>query len=91
MVHINNSGSDYLIYVVGGALPYLQQTPSKQILLRFVLSIQAKEVRPKIFYDRPNLLLNDPEINVIVEVINETEPAQIVSTALKTARMGERQ
>ena len=33
------------------------------------------------------ILLNDPEINVIVEVINETEPAfQIVSTALKNGK-----
>ena len=32
-------------------------------------------------------LLNDPEINVIVEVINETEPAfQIVTTALKNGK-----
>ncbi len=32
-------------------------------------------------------MLNDPEINVIVEVINETEPAfEIVSTALKNGK-----
>ena len=44
--------------------------------------------RKNLFTTDKNELLNDPEINVIVEVINETEPAfEIVSTALKNGKM----
>ncbi len=40
-----------------------------------------------LFTTDKDVLLNDPEINVIVEVINESEPAfHIVSTALRNGK-----
>src|ERR1700733_15176476 len=73
--------------VVGeGLYRVLQQTPSLKATIKKVCirDVTRKRSAPaSLFTTDRDLLLNDPSINVIVEVINETEPAfQIVSTAL---------
>jgi homoserine dehydrogenase len=48
---------------------------------------KKREAPESLFTTNRDELLNDPEINVIVEVINESEPAfEIVSTALKNGK-----
>ena len=77
--------------VVGeGLYRILQQTPSLKATIKKVCIKHPGKNRnaPEelVTTDR-DLLLNDPEINVIVEVINETGPAfDIVSTALKNGK-----
>ncbi|MEP7280237.1 MAG: homoserine dehydrogenase [Bacteroidota bacterium] len=73
--------------VVGeGLYKVLQQTPSlKATIKKVCIKHQGKkrDAPDDLFTTDKNVLLNDPEINVIVEVINESEPAyEIVSTAL---------
>jgi len=77
--------------VVGeGLYKILQQTPSLKASIKKVCikNPQKKRDAPaSLFTTERDDLLNDPEINVIVEVINESEPAfQIVSTALKSKK-----
>src|SRR5678815_1997428 len=72
--------------VVGeGLYKVLQQTPSLKASIKRVCIKNPDKKRnapDELFTTDKDLLLNDPEINVIVEVINETEPAfEIVSTA----------
>ena len=73
--------------VVGeGLYRVLQQTPSLNASIKKVCIKDAAKKRnapAELFTTDKDVLLNDPEINVIVEVINESEPAyQIVTTAL---------
>ena len=73
--------------VVGeGLYKVLQQTPSLSASIKKVCIKDAAKKRnapAELFTTDRNELLNDPQINVIVEVINESEPAfEIVSTAL---------
>lgn len=73
--------------VVGeGLYRILQQTTSLNATIKKVCIKNPEKKRnapDSLFTTDRKLLLNDPEINVIVEVINETEPAfEIVSTAL---------
>ena len=73
--------------VVGeGLYKVLQQTPSLKATIKKVCIKDAGKKRnapASLFTTDKNELLNDEEINVIVEVINESEPAfEIVSTAL---------
>src|SRR6476620_4585739 len=73
--------------VVGeGLYKVLQQTPSLKATIKKVCIKDATKKRnapAELFTTDKNVLLNDPDINVIVEVINESEPAyDIVSTAL---------
>lgn len=77
--------------VVGeGLYRILQQTPSLKATIKRICIKDASKQRnapDSLFTTDKNLLLNDPEINVIVEVINESEPAyEIVSTALKNGK-----
>jgi homoserine dehydrogenase len=77
--------------VVGeGLYRILQQTPSLSASIKKVCIKHPGKQRnapEDLFTTDKNELLNDPEINVIVEVINETEPAfQIVTTALKQGK-----
>ena len=77
--------------VVGeGLYKILKQTPSLKASIKKVCIKNADKKRDApadLFTTDKNILLNDPEINVIVEVINETEPAfEIVSTALKNGK-----
>jgi len=77
--------------VVGeGLYKVLQQTPSLKASIKRVCIKNPDKKRnapDELFTTDKNLLLNDPEINVIVEVINESEPAfEIVSTALKNGK-----
>ncbi|HYE54101.1 MAG TPA: homoserine dehydrogenase [Chitinophagaceae bacterium] len=77
--------------VVGeGLYKVLQQTPSLKASIKRVCIKDAGKKRnapAELFTTDRQLLLNDPEINVIVEVINETEPAfEIVSTALRNGK-----
>ena len=77
--------------VVGeGLYRVLQQTPSLNASIKKVCikNQDKKRNAPSgLFTADKDLLLNDPEINVIVEVINETEPAfEIVSTALRNGK-----
>ena len=64
----------------------LQQTSSLNATIKKVCIKHAGKKRnapEELFTTDKNVLLNDDEINVIVEVINESEPAfEIVSTAL---------
>lgn len=74
--------------VVGeGLYKVLQQTPSLKASIKKVCIKnpgKKREAPVDLFTTDKDVLLNDPEINVIVEVINESEPAfEIVSTALK--------
>ena len=77
--------------VVGeGLYKVLQQTPSLKASIKKVCIKNPDKKRnapDELFTTDKNLLLNDPEINVIVEVINESEPAfEIVSTALRNGK-----
>jgi homoserine dehydrogenase len=77
--------------VVGeGLYKILQKTPSLKASIKKVCikNPQKKRDAPaELFTTDRNELLSDPEINVIVEVINESEAAfEIVSTALKNKK-----
>ncbi|PWT76512.1 MAG: homoserine dehydrogenase [Bacteroidetes bacterium] len=77
--------------VVGeGLYKVLQQTPSLKASIKKVCIKNPEKKRnapAELFTTDKNILLNDPEINVIVEVINESEPAfEIVSAALKNGK-----
>ncbi len=77
--------------VVGeGLYRILQQTPSLKASIKKVCIKHPGKKRnapEELFTINKDELLNDPEINVIVEVINETEPAfEIVTTALKNGK-----
>ncbi len=77
--------------VVGeGLYKVLNQTPSLNARIKKVCIKNPGKKRnapDELFTTDKNVLLNDPEINVIVEVINESEPAfEIVSTALKNGK-----
>jgi len=77
--------------VVGeGLYRILQQTPSLKANIKKVCIKHPGKKRnapEDLFTTNKDELLNDPEINVIVEVINETEPAfEIVTTALKQGK-----
>ncbi len=77
--------------VVGeGLYQVLKQTPSLQATIKKVCIKNADKKRnapASLFTTDRFALLNDPEINVIVEVINESGPAfEIVSTALKNGK-----
>ena len=77
--------------VVGeGLYKVLQQTPSLSARIKKVCIKDATKKRnapESLFTTDRDELLHDPEINVIVEVINETEPAfHIVTTALRNGK-----
>ena len=77
--------------VVGeGLYRVLQQTPSLKAVIKKVCIKHPGKKRnapEELFTTDRDELLDDPEINVIVEVINETEPAfEIVSKALKNGK-----
>src|ERR1043165_30532 len=77
--------------VVGeGLYKVLQQTPSLKATIKKVCIKnpgKKREAPADLFTTDKDALLNDPEINVIVEVINESEAAfDIVSTALKNGK-----
>jgi homoserine dehydrogenase len=77
--------------VVGeGLYRVLQQTPSLKASIKRVCIKNPEKKRnapASLFTTDAKLLLNDPEINVIVEVINESEPAfAIVQTALRNGK-----
>src|SRR5580765_8513482 len=77
--------------VVGeGLYRILMQTPSLKASIKKVCIKHPGKKRnapEELFTTDRNELLNDPEINVVVEVINETEPAfEIVSTALRNGK-----
>lgn len=77
--------------VVGeGLYKVLQQTPSLKATIKKVCIKnpgKKREAPEGLFTTDKDLLLNDPEINVIVEVINESGPAfEIVSTALRNGK-----
>ncbi|NML22736.1 homoserine dehydrogenase [Pseudoflavitalea sp. G-6-1-2] len=77
--------------VVGeGLYKVLQQTPSLKASIKKVCIKNPEKKRnapDSLFTTDKDVLLNDPEINVIVEVINESENAfDIVSTALKNGK-----
>ncbi|HEY4150436.1 MAG TPA: homoserine dehydrogenase [Chitinophagaceae bacterium] len=77
--------------VVGeGLYKVLNQTPSLKASIKKVCIKnpgKKREAPADLFTTDKDVLLNDPEINVIVEVINESEAAfDIVSTALKNGK-----
>jgi homoserine dehydrogenase len=77
--------------VVGeGLYRILQQTPSLKATIKKVCIKHPGKKRnaPEDLFTTDKFeLLNDPDINVIVEVINETEPAfDIVTTALRNGK-----
>jgi homoserine dehydrogenase len=77
--------------VVGeGLYTVLQQTPSLKATIKKVCIKNPEKKRnapARLFTTDRDELLNDPDINVIVEVINESEPAfEIVSRALKNGK-----
>ncbi len=77
--------------VVGeGLYKVLEQTPSLQATIKKVCIKNPGKKRnapAALFTTNRFELLNDPDINVIVEVINESEPAfEIVSAALKNGK-----
>jgi len=77
--------------VVGeGLYKVLQQTPSLKASIKKVCIKnpgKKREAPAELFTTERNDILFDPEINVIVEVINESGPAfEIVSTALKNGK-----
>jgi homoserine dehydrogenase len=77
--------------VVGeGLYKILKQTPSLKATIKKVCIKNPEKKRDapeSLFTTQKDELLSDPEINVIVEVINESEPAfHIVSTALKNKK-----
>ncbi len=72
--------------VVEGLYKVLQQTDSLNAVIKKVCIKDGNKKRnapDELFTTDKNVLLNDPEINVIVELINESGAAfDIVSTAL---------
>lgn len=77
--------------VVGeGLYKVLQQTPSLKAQLKKVCIKNAGKKRAApadLFTTDKNILLNDPEINVIIEVIDDADAAfEIVSVALKNGK-----
>ena len=77
--------------VVGeGLYKVLQQTPSLKATIKKVCIKhpgKKREAPAELFTTDRDVLLNDPEINVIVEVINESGPAfEIVSRALRSGK-----
>lgn len=77
--------------VVGeGLYKVLQQTPSLKASIKKVCIKnpgKKRDAPDALFTTDKDILLNDPEINVIVEVINESAAAyDIVSTALKNGK-----
>lgn len=77
--------------VVGeGLYKVLHKTPSLKATIKKVCIKDPSKKRnapAELFTTDADVLLNDPEINVIVEVINESEPAfRIVTKALTTGR-----
>ncbi len=77
--------------VVGeGLYKVLQQTPSlKAAIKKICIKNQNKKrtAPPSLFTTNKGELLNDPDINVIVEVIDDADAAfEIVSTALKNGK-----
>lgn len=77
--------------VVGeGLYKILQQTPSLKATIKKVCIKDKSKKRnapDSLFTTDKDEILNDPEINVVVEVISESEPAfQIVKTALKNGK-----
>jgi homoserine dehydrogenase len=92
---INNNGKYHKKLVIGlfgfgvvgeGLYRALQQTSSLNATIKKVCIKHPGKKRnapEELFTTDKDVLLNDEEINVIVEVINESEPAfEIVSTAL---------
>lgn len=74
--------------VVGeGLYKILKQTPSLKATIKKVCirnPAKKRDAPSELFTTDRDILLNDPEINVIVEVIDDADAAfQIVSTALK--------
>src|ERR1700761_1937175 len=77
--------------VVGeGLYKVLQQTPSLKASIKKVCIKnpgKKRDAPDDLFTTERDVILNDPSINVIVEVINESTPAfEIVSTALKNGK-----
>src|SRR6185312_14707505 len=77
--------------VVGeGLYKVLQQTPSLKASIKKVCIKHPEKKRDApaaLFTADRDAILNDPEINVVVEVINESGPAfEIVSQALKSGK-----
>src|SRR5271170_2976403 len=77
--------------VVGeGLYKVLEQTPSLKATIKKVCIKNPEKKRnapSMLFTADADILLNDPDINVIVEVINESEPAfDIVSIAMKNGK-----
>lgn len=77
--------------VVGeGLYKVLQQTPSLKATIRKVCIKdpgKKRQAPPELFTTDRNVILQDPEINVVVEVINESGAAfEIVSTALRSGK-----
>src|ERR1700754_128843 len=77
--------------VVGeGLYKVLQQTPSLKASIKKVCIKhpgKKREAPAELFTTDRDIILNDPEINVVVEVINESGPAfEIVSRALKSGK-----
>src|ERR1700744_3668475 len=77
--------------VVGeGLYKVLQQTPSLKASIKKVCIKnpgKKRDAPAELFTTDRDLILNDPEINVFVEVINESGPAfEIVSRALKSGK-----
>lgn len=77
--------------VVGeGLYKVLQQTPSLKASIKKVCIKHPEKKRDApaaLFTADRDAILNDPEINVVVEVINESGPAfEIVSRALKSGK-----
>jgi homoserine dehydrogenase len=77
--------------VVGeGLYKVLQQTPSLKATIKKVCIKhpgKKREAPAELFTTDRDIILNDPEINVIVEVINESGPAfEIVSRALTSGK-----
>jgi homoserine dehydrogenase len=77
--------------VVGeGLYKVLQQTPSLKASIKKVCikhGGKKREAPAELFTTDRDVILNDPEINVVVEVINESGPAfEIVSRALRSGK-----
>jgi homoserine dehydrogenase len=77
--------------VVGeGLYKVLQQTPSLKATIKKVCIKHAgkkREAPAELFTTDRDVILNDPDINVVVEVINESGPAfEIVSRALRSGK-----
>ena len=77
--------------VVGeGLYKILQQTPSLKASIKTIVIKDASKKRDApaaLFTTDRDVILNDPEINVVVEVINDTAAAYyIATTALKNGK-----